>query len=487
MSSDQCWRSIRELHSLMNTGQLTSRELVCDLLGRVDSIDRSGPMLRSIIETNPEAERIAAELDAMPAARRGRLHGIPILLKDNICTADGMNTTAGSLALEPTRPRADAFVARRIREAGGIILGKANMSEWANFRSTHSSSGWSARGGQCRNPYALDRSPCGSSSGSAAAVAAGLAPVSLGTETDGSILCPGAMCGVVGIKPTVGLTSRSGVIPISHSQDTVGPFARTVEDAAIVLSAIVGHDPTDSASSGQPRPDYTTKLDPNALRGARIGVPRKSYFGYSQAADSVVENAITAMRDAGAEVIDPADFPSAEKMKSSKSELAVLLYEFKAGINQYLEQLSGEGPRTLQDLIAFNQNHVETEMPFFGQELFLMAEEKGDLAQEEYISAAAETRRLGREDGIDAVLAAHQLDALVMPTTGPAFTIDLSCASKKVNIIANPSIGIITWANACICDLPSPAKLGSIRPKKNFTTVGLFTKLRTPSAKTVGN
>lgn len=389
------------------------------LLQRIELIDRGGARLKSIIETNAEAEEIACRLEALPAARRGPLHGIPVLLKDNIATADGMLTTAGSIALESLRPKQDAVVVSRLREAGAIILGKANMSEWANFRSTRSSSGWSARGGQCRNPFCLDRSPCGSSSGSAAAVAAGLATVSLGTETDGSILCPGSMCGVVGVKPTVGLTSRAGVIPISHSQDTVGPFARTVEDAALVLSVIAGDGRHASPAA------FGRQLNAQALTGARIGVPRKTFGGYSTGADALLEEAIRAMRELGAEIVDPADLPSADDIKKSEAELTVLLYEFKAGLNEYLGALSGEGPRDLRELIEFNSSHADAEMPFFGQELFEMAEEKGGLDDDDYVAALAETRRLGRDEGIDAVVTEYRLDALVAPTTGPAFTIDL--------------------------------------------------------------
>ena len=419
------WMSTSELSARIEEKELRSVELVEELIKLVDRVDRNGPELRSVIEVNPDAIEIAQGLDALAPERRGLLHGIPILLKDNIGTKDRMKTTAGSLALENSRPKADAFVAGRLRDAGAILLGKANMSEWANFRSTHSTSGWSARGGQCRNPYALDRSPCGSSSGSAAAVAAGLIPVSLGSETDGSILCPGSMCGVVGVKPTVGLTSRSGVIPIAHTQDSVGPFARTVEDAALVLSVIAGFDPSDPASVNQTLPNYLAALDPGGLRGVRLGIPRTKFFGYSAAADRIAEEAIEALRDAGAEIVDPADFANVEEMAKSHAELTDLLFEFKDGINRYLSDLDGEGPRTLTELIAFNRDQAHREMPYFGQELFEQAEEKGPIETAEYVEARAEALRVFRDEGVDAVLREHSLDALIMPTTAPAFTIDL--------------------------------------------------------------
>jgi amidase len=415
----------------MTSGEATAQDLAQTFLQRIEDIDRSGPALRSVIETNPDAMDIAGGLDdeRRRGKIRGPLHGIPVLLKDNIDTLDRMATAAGSLALAGSRPQKDAFVVSLLRQAGAVLLGKANLSEWANFRSTHSSSGWSGRGGQTRNPYVLDRSPCGSSSGSAAAVAAGLAPVSLGTETDGSILCPGAFCGVVGIKPTVGLTSRAGVIPISHTQDTVGPFARTVAEAALVLAAISGADPADPVP-GQSAENftrtYTNFLDPEGLKGARVGVSRKVFFGYSDKADSVIEKAIEALRQAGADIIDPADIPTAEEMQKSETELEILLYEFKADLNSYLTaHQSTEGPRSLADLIAFNESHATQELRFFGQEIFLQAEEKGPLTDPAYLEALAEGRRLSRTDGIDKVMDQHGLDALVMPTAAPAFNVDL--------------------------------------------------------------
>ncbi|MGH2485014.1 MAG: amidase, partial [Ktedonobacterales bacterium] len=414
----------------METGELTARRLTEMYLDRIQGLDVGGPTLRAIIETNPEALAIADALDRERAAgsTRGPLHGVPILLKDNIDTADAMRTTAGSLALLDSRPERDAFVAERLRAAGAVLLGKANMSEWANFRSTHSSSGWSARGGQAVNPYSLDRSTSGSSSGSASAVAANLAAASLGTETDGSILSPASVNGVVGIKPTVGLTSRAGVVPIAHSQDTVGPFGRTVADAAALLSVIAGADPRDpatQASAGRAQPDYTRFLDAGALRGARLGIPREVYFGYSDKTDAVIEAAIEALRAAGAVIVDPANIPTAKQMGASESELTVLLFEIKADMAAYLATRVGANPpRSLADLIAFNEAHAGEEMPFFGQEHFLQAREKGGLDDAGYLAALAENQRLARAEGIDAVIAEHQLDALVMPTGSPAWKID---------------------------------------------------------------
>jgi amidase len=423
--------TIERLQAEMSAGKMTAHQLTEMCIARIEALDWQGPEIRSVIELNPDALEIADTLDRERVERgaRGPMHGIPILLKDNIDTADRMHTTAGSLALLTGRPANDAFVAERLRRAGAILLGKANMSEWANFRSTHSSSGWSARGGQALNPYALDRSPCGSSSGSASAIAANLAPVALGTETDGSILCPASVNGVVGIKPTVGLTSRAGVVPIAHSQDTVGPFARTVADAALVLAAITGvdaRDPATGASAGRSFTDYTPFLDPHALRGARIGIAREVYFGYSEKADRIVEEAITVLRGLGAVIVDPANIPTAKDMQDSESEMTVLLYEFKANINAYFAGLGHDAPvRTLEDLIAFNVAHAAEEMPYFGQELFEKAQEKGPLTDAAYLEALEENRRLSRQRGIDAVMDEHQLDALVMPSGSPAWKIDL--------------------------------------------------------------
>lgn len=429
--------TIAGLQAMMASGQMTARQLVLTYIDRIDATNFTGPSLHAVIELNPEVLDIADALDAERKAKgpRGPLHGMPILLKDNIDTGDMMLTTAGSLGLVGTRPTQDATVAKKLRDAGAIILGKTNMSEWANFRSTHSTSGWSGRGRQCRNPYVLTHNPCGSSSGSGVAVAANLCVAALATETDGSIVCPAHNNGIVGIKPTVGLTSRAGVIPIAHSQDTVGPHARTVADAAAVLSALVGVDPRDSAtaaSAGKSHTDYTQFLDANGLRGARIGVARASYFGYSEHADKIIEGAIAAMRAAGAIIVDPADIPTAAEIAKSDAELTVLLYEFKADLNAYLATRvpnpahpNAPKPMTLAELISFNEGDAQDEMPYFGQELFYMAEAKGPLSDPAYVTALETERRLGGADGIDAVMNQYNLDALIAPTGQPAWPTDL--------------------------------------------------------------
>ncbi|GAC1360533.1 MAG: amidase [Ktedonobacteraceae bacterium] len=422
--------TISELQAEMVAGNITARQLTEMYIERIQNLDKDGPSLLSVVEINPDALAIAQALDQERATQgpRGPLHGIPVLLKENIATLDKMETTAGSLALLGARPPRDAFVARRLREAGAIILGKTNLSEWANFRSSNSSSGWSGRGGQTRNPYILDRTPCGSSSGSAVAVAANLAAAALGTETDGSILCPSSTNGVVGIKPTVGLTSRAGVIPIAHSQDTVGPFGRTVADAAIVLSAITGvdeYDPGTHENTGRFPKDYTKFLDADGLRGARIGVCRQIYFGYSARTDALINAGLERMAALGAIIIDDTNIPTAEQMSSSQSEHHVLLYEFKADLNAYLSSLTTSPVRSLADIIAFNEAHAEQELPYFGQELLLQAQETTDLSDPQYLNALAENHRLSREEGIDAIMDQHNLDALVMPTRGPAWCIDL--------------------------------------------------------------
>ncbi len=386
-------------------------------------------MLRSVIELNPDALTIADALDAERKGRglRGPLHGIPVLLKDNIETADKMSTTAGSLALEGSIAARDAFIVERLRAAGAVILGKTNMSEWANFRSTHSTSGWSARGGLVLNPYALNRNACGSSSGTGAAIAANFATVGIGTETDGSIVCPAAATSLVGIKPTIGFVSRSGIIPIAHSQDTAGPMARTVQDAELVLSVLAGVDGRDEATTrrrpAQPLPDRGP-FDANGMRGARIGVARAKFFGYSEPADRVTIAAIERMKQLGAVIIDPADIPNAGTY--DESELDVLLYEFKADLNKYL---SGLGPsanvHSLDELIAFNEANRDREMPFFGQELFLEAQKRRPLSDKRYRDALARNLRLSRAEGIDAVMDRFKLDALVAPTGGPPWTTDL--------------------------------------------------------------
>jgi len=420
--------TLDDLQAGLASGRWTSESVTEAYLARIEAIDRQGPMLRSVIETNPDAVAIARDLDAERAGGRvrGPLHGVPILVKDNIGTADRMTTTAGSLALEGSIPPADAFVARKLREAGAIILGKANLSEWANFRSTRSSSGWSGRGGQCRNPFALHRNPCGSSSGSGAAVSASLCALAIGTETNGSIVCPSSANGVVGVKPTVGLWSRSVIIPISHSQDTAGPMTRTVRDAAILLGALTGVDPADEAtvaSDGHSHTDYTQFLDPAGLRGARIGVVR-STFGFHDGVDRVVEDALQAMRDAGATIVDEVTIPNQEGLGDPAYE--VLLYEFKADLNAYLAALGPAAPiRTLEDAIRFNEDHRDREMPYFGQEIFLASQEKGPLTDEAYRQALDRTQRHSGPEGIDAAMDEHRLDALVAPTGGPAWVIDL--------------------------------------------------------------
>ena len=421
--------TIADLQRRMETGQETSRSLVKKYLQRIDALDRSGPTLRQVLETNPDALAIADKLDTERRAKgaRGPLHGIPVLLKDNIGTADRMTTTAGSLALEGSRPVRDASIVGRLRDAGAVLLGKTNMSEWANFRSTHSSSGWSGRGGQGLNPYALDRNTSGSSSGSAASVAASFTAVAIGTETDGSVVSPSNNNSIVGIKPTVGLVSRSGIVPIAHSQDTAEPMARTVTDAAILLGALAGVDPGDPATmiGGRHAPrDYATLLDPNGLKGMRIGVARKGLFEHSPAADRIAEAAIAAMKRLGATIIDPADIPNIGQVDDA--ELDVLLYEFKSDLNAYLADLGGGGPRSLEDLIAFNERNRDREMRYFGQELFVRAQKKGPLTTPVYRQALAKCRRLTRAGGIDAVMARHRLDALVAPTGSPPSLTDLA-------------------------------------------------------------
>ncbi len=425
--------TIAELQARMASGKLTALELVHQYQARINSIDRNGPKVNSVLELNPDAEEIAQALDEERRKHgpRGPLHGIPLLLKDNIDTHDRMHTTAGSFSLLGSIPPLDATVASRLRDAGVVLMGKLNLSEWANFRSTNSSSGWSGRGGQCLNPYALDRSPCGSSSGSGAAVSANLCAAALGTETDGSILCPSGINMVVAIKPTLGLTSRAGVIPISHNQDTVGPFGRTVADAATVLGAMVGVDPRDpatSASAGKFFTDYRPFLDPNGLKGARIGVIRQVFAGFQDKVDVIYNQAIAAMKNAGAIIVDPADLPDAQTIAASPDELTVLLFDFKADMNRYLAARGDPTIHTLQDLIDFNNAHAHEEMPFFGQELFLQAQavDLNDPATiAAYQQALDHDHHLGRDQGIDAVLQQFHLDALVAPTNPLPWKIDL--------------------------------------------------------------
>jgi amidase len=419
--------SLADLASGLQQDKWTSARLVQLYLGRIDAIDANGPRLGSLIVLNPDAAAIAAALDQerKNGHVRGPLHGIPIRLKDNIETRDPVSTTAGSLALADWRAPQDAFVAARLRAAGAIILGKTNLSEWANFRSTHSTSAWSGRGGQTKCPHALDRNPSGSSSGSGAGTAASLCAGAIGSETDGSVTSPSSINGLAGIKPTVGLVSRSGIIPISASQDTAGPMARTVRDVAILLSAMAGVDAQDSAtaaSQGKAAPDYSRFLDPNGLHGARLGIPRK-FFENNAPMDAFLNGCIVALKKAGAEVIDPADLATHGQMDAPEGE--VLRYEFKDGLNRYLARLPASSPaRTLKDLIAFNEKNRDREMPFFGQELFIQAEAKGPLTEAAYLKARADCVRLSRQDGIDALLAKHKLDAIVTLTSGPACLID---------------------------------------------------------------
>ena len=429
--------TIRELQAAMASGELTSRGLTETYLARIEAVD---PTLRSVLETNPDALEVADGMDAErnSGSVRGSLHGIPVLVKDNIDTADRMKTTAGSFALGDVRPARDAFVVGRLREAGAVILGKANLSEWANFRSTRSSSGWSARGGQCRNPYDLDRSPCGSSSGSGVAVSANLCAVAVGTETDGSIVCPSSVNGIVGIKPTVGLVSRSGVVPVSHSQDTPGPMARTVADTVALLTALAGVDERGAATAdARVEPDYAAFLDPNGLRGARIGVARK-LAGFNDRVDRLFEDGLAAMRDLGAELVDPADIPHTDELEDP--ELEVFLFEFKADLEAYLGRLGpSQRHRTLADLIAFNAEHADVEMPFFGQELFEKAVEKGPLTEPAYLDALTTCRRVSRTEGIDAVIDEHRLDAIVAPSNAPAWRIDYANGDHYVGGNSTPA------------------------------------------------
>jgi amidase len=420
---------IAQMQSWMATGRYSSRQLTELYIQRIEQLDRKGPSLSSIAEVNPDALTIADALDRERKATgpRGPLHGIPIVVKDNIDTGDRMMTTAGSLALEGSSARRDAFAIERLRAAGAVILAKTNLSEWANFRSTKSTSGWSARGGQVRNPYALDRNPCGSSSGTGTAVAANLAAAGVGTETDGSIVCPSGAAALVGIKPTVGRVSRSGIIPISHSQDTAGPMARTVGDAAILLEAMSGRDPDDPATtvmaSGKPF-DRGAALTGGALKGARIGVARKRYFGYSPATDRLVQTAIVKLEELGAVIVDPVEIATAAQL--DECELEVLLYEFKADLNKYLGARSSTEPvRSLSDLLAFNERERAREMPFFGQELFEMSQKKGPLTDAAYRRAQATCRNRARTLGIDATIAKYKLDAIVAPTGSPAWPTDL--------------------------------------------------------------
>jgi len=419
--------TLDELQKGMASGRYNAMTVTRKYLDRIAEIDKHGPGINSIIELNPDALAIAAELDRERQAGRvrGSLHGIPVLIKDNIDTHDRMTTTAGSLALGGSIPPQDSFVAKKLRDAGAVIIGKTNLSEWANFRSTHSSSGWSGRGGQTKNPYVLDRNPCGSSSGTGVAIAANLAAVGVGTETDGSVVCPSNANSLVGIKPTLGLISRAGIVPIAHSQDTAGPMCRTVTDAAILLGALSGVDPRDDAtkaSAGKSLVDYTKSLDANGLKGARIGVHRKG-FGFNDAVDKLMNDCIDIIKRRGATVIDPADIPTAGKFDDS--EMEVLLYEFKADLNEYLRSLGPRAPvKSLKEIIDFNEQYRDREMPWFGQDIMTKAQAKGPLTEKAYRDALAKNHRLSRKEGIDLVIDKHKLDALIAPTGGPAWTTD---------------------------------------------------------------
>lgn len=420
--------SIQEISARMRKGELNSVQLTHMYLEQIAQLDQDGPRLNSVIELNPDALDLARTLDREFAEDRirGPLHGIPILIKDNISTADKMTTTAGSLALEGFHAPEDAFLVRQLRRSGVVLLGKTNLSEWANFRSSHSSSGWSSRGGQTRNPYVLDRNPCGSSSGSAVAAAANLCAAAVGTETDGSIVCPSQTNGIVGIKPTLGLISRNGVIPIAHSQDTAGPMARTVADAAFLLGAMTGVDPDDpatQASQGKTLQDYSICLERGGLKGKRIGVARK-YFGFDWRVDRIMDDSLLVLKEAGAEIIDPVEL--LDESKLAKTELEVLLFEFKEDLNACLKKFGPDVPvKSLEEIIRFNEEHRARVMPYFQQERMIAAQKKGGLSQKKYQSSLEKNLRLARQEGIDKTIQKYRLDAIVAPTGGPAWLTDL--------------------------------------------------------------
>jgi len=421
--------TIAEIQAAMESGDLTSVELVDFYLRRIEALDQHGPTVNSVLAINPQARQIARNRDRerRTTGPRGPLHGVPILLKDNIDTGDRMQTTAGSLALAGAPATRDATVARKLRQAGAVILGKANLSEWANFRGFSSTSGWSGVGGQTRNPYVLDRNPCGSSSGSAAAVSANFTAVALGTETDGSIVCPASLNGIVGIKPTVGLTSRAGVVPISHTQDTVGPYGRTVADAAAVLGALTGVDPRDPAtarSAGKFHTDYTQFLDTEGLDGARIGILRIGVTGYSRETDRIFEESLQAMADAGAVLVDDADIPTMDQLLTDQAEIIVLIWEFKQDLNAYLATRTGVPVHNLADVIAFNEAHADQELKWFGQELMELAEAE-IFTEADYLEALERGPRIAGPEGIDAALQIFNVEALVAPTGSPAWPTDL--------------------------------------------------------------
>ena len=431
--------TVAQLQSAMQSDQATAVSLARQYLDRIAQIDKS---VNAIIELNPDALTIAAALDEERKTKgpRGPLHGVPVVVKDNLDTHDRMMTTAGSLALLGSMAPRDSFVVQKLREAGAVLIAKANLSEWANFRGSHSTSGWSARGGQTKNPYVLDRNPSGSSSGSAAAVSAGFCAVAIGTETDGSIVSPSTLCGIVGLKPTVGLVSRAGIVPISKSQDTAGPMARSVTDAAILLGAIAGVDPNDPATGGsrdKAQRDYTKFLDKDGLRGARLGVVRR-FFKLGAKVDAVIDAALNVLREQGAILVDPTEIPSLTKIGDAEYE--VMLYEFKEGLNAYLASLGASAPvHTLAEVIDFNLKHADKELPWFGQEIFLKAQEKGPLTDKPYLDAVEKCRRLSRDEGIDAVMDKFKLDALIAPTGGPAGKIDPIYGDRGVGGSSSPA------------------------------------------------
>jgi amidase len=414
--------SILEVQQALAAGRFDVPTLERHYEKRIESLDRAGPRLNSVIEINPDAAKIAASFAHVPGPDQP-LFAVPVLIKDNVDTADAMQTTAGSLALAGSKPARDAFIVRKLRDAGALLLGKTNLSEWANFRSTRSSSGWSGRGGQTLNPYALNRNPCGSSAGSGAAIAADLAVVAVGTETDGSIVCPSSANGLVGIKPTVGLVSRSGIIPISASQDTAGPMARSVTDAATLLTVLAGYDPEDPATEplkSRPPLDYREFLNRDSLKGVRVGVMRQD-AGFHDEVDGLFEHAMEIMRARGAIIVDPANIPTHGKFDAD--EQTVLLYEFKAGLNRYLANRAAT-PRSLAELIAYDTREKDREMPLFAQELFVNAQAKGSLSSPEYVEAHERSKRLAGVEGIDAALNKDHLDVLIAPTMGAAWTTD---------------------------------------------------------------
>ncbi len=440
---------IADLQQRMKAGELTAHAITQLYLDRIAAIDKAGPAINTVVELNPDALGIADQLDAERKSGkvRGPLHGIPVLVKDNIDTADRMHTTAGSLALADSIAAQDSTVASNLRKAGAVILGKTNLSEWANFRSTHASSGWSGRGGQTRNPYALDRNPCGSSSGTGSAIAASFSAAGIGSETDGSIICPASMNALVGIKPTLGLVSRAGIVPIAHSQDTAGPMARSVADAAALLDAIAGADPRDtlSAAGNAHRGSFTRYLDADALKGARIGVVRK-FAGFNPDVDALLAQNIAALKAAGAIVVDPVELPNMGKY--DEAELTVLEYEFKHDLDAYLGALpaSANAPRSLKELIAFNERERAREMPWFGQELFEKSQARGPLTDKAYLVALSQSKKLSGPLGIDAALKRHKLDALIAPSAGPAPLTDL--------VNGDPSYGGGSTSPAAVAGYP---------------------------------